>query len=284
VPVVLALVAALAYGVSDFLAALASRRFGVLRATTIGYLTALVAIVLLWSTSPGLWSAGAALSGAVAGVLAVVGFLGFYSALAIGPMSVLSPFMSVLGALVPVGIALGRGERLTPLAITAIVVAVLAGALVSVTRERASRIPLRALLCAVVGGVGLGSSVAAIDAAPSGSGLVPGVVETAVGVVILVVVSIMRRGATRAAAAETGASRTPHAQAVVAGALLGLANGLLVLALAGGGGLAVVSVLVNLYPVVTVLLATIIARERMAAIQVVGVVLAFAASTTLVLA
>ncbi|MFT4124083.1 MAG: hypothetical protein QM635_09650, partial [Microbacteriaceae bacterium] len=71
-------------------------------------------------------------------------------------------------------------------------------------------------------------------------------------------------------------------QALGGGVLLGAANGLLVLALAGGQ-LAIVAVLVGLYPAVTVLLATLLGRERMASAQLAGVLLALAASLALAL-
>ena len=66
----------------------------------------------------------------------------------------------------------------------------------------------------------------------------------------------------------------------VAGLLIGGANVLLMLAL-HEGSVAVVAVLVNLYPVATVLLAWIVLRERINAVQGTGVVLAVAASVML---
>jgi drug/metabolite transporter (DMT)-like permease len=68
-----------------------------------------------------------------------------------------------------------------------------------------------------------------------------------------------------------------------AGLLIGGANVLLMLALQAGS-VAVVAVLVNLYPVATVLLAWIVLRERINAVQSTGVVLAVAASVMLGLA
>ena len=68
-----------------------------------------------------------------------------------------------------------------------------------------------------------------------------------------------------------------------AGLLIGGANVLLMLAL-HAGSVAVVAVLVNLYPVATVLLAWIVLRERINAVQGTGVVLAVAASVMLGLA
>ncbi len=61
------------------------------------------------------------------------------------------------------------------------------------------------------------------------------------------------------------------------------ANALILLGFATGN-LAVVSVLVALYPAGTILLAAIVHRERVAPLQVVGLVLALAAAALLALA
>jgi drug/metabolite transporter (DMT)-like permease len=66
------------------------------------------------------------------------------------------------------------------------------------------------------------------------------------------------------------------------GILLGIANGLIVLAL-HTGSLAIVSVLVGLYPIGTIVLARIVHGERLAPVQLVGVVVAIAASVILAL-
>jgi drug/metabolite transporter (DMT)-like permease len=66
------------------------------------------------------------------------------------------------------------------------------------------------------------------------------------------------------------------------GILLGIANGLIVLAL-HSGSLAIVSVLVGLYPIGTIVLARIVHGERLEPVQLLGVVVAIAASVVLAL-
>jgi drug/metabolite transporter (DMT)-like permease len=77
--------------------------------------------------------------------------------------------------------------------------------------------------------------------------------------------------------ADGTARRVAIIQALVAGVLLGVANVFLVLAL-HRGPLAVVGVLVNLYPVFTVVAAWLLDRQRLAAPQLAGVALAVIAS------
>jgi drug/metabolite transporter (DMT)-like permease len=274
VSALVALAAALLYGASDFLEALAARRMGSRASTTVGYVFATVAILALWPLASGTWAAAAVIAGAVAGVLCVVGLLAFYSALAIGPMSVLSPIIAVIGSVVPVATALVLGETLGPVTVIAVVVALVAAGLVSAERGEGRAISARALVLALTAGVGLGGSIVALDRAPGGSGLIPAVVEIGVGLVILAVVALI------AGDRPWRQGRPALGFSAVGGVLLGAANAGIVIALSLGE-LAVVAVLIGLYPVVTVVLATVVTRERMSSIQGVGVVLALGASVTL---
>ena len=80
-------------------------------------------------------------------------------------------------------------------------------------------------------------------------------------------------------AATPAGTRTWVASAV-GGVLLGAGNVLLVLAL-HGGNLAVVAVLVSLYPLATVILARLVLKERMSLVQFFGVALAIVAAVLL---
>jgi drug/metabolite transporter (DMT)-like permease len=91
------------------------------------------------------------------------------------------------------------------------------------------------------------------------------------------------RVAPTAALGLVDARRRARVLAAAAGLLIGGANVLLMIAL-HAGSVAVVAVLVNLYPVATVLLAWIVLRERVNVLQGTGIVLAVAASVMLGLA
>ena len=260
----------------------------------------------------GVWSNPAIISGVVAGVLAAVGFLTFTAALAAGPISLMTPLIALLSSAVPVVVALVLGDRLEPIAWIAIGVAIVGSVLIGVERRvSASAAKPRTLLFAVISGVGFGFATVALDAAPADAGMVPVFLDTTAGLVLLLVLVGLARTLpvmARAVAvldahpadpaphlADTstpGAARlAPDARAAdprrrarrlagAAGLLIGGANVLLMLAL-HAGSVAVVAVLVNLYPVATVLLAWIVLRERINAVQATGVVLAVAASVML---
>jgi uncharacterized membrane protein len=157
IAVILALVCAVTYGASDFLGAVGARRLRVLPGTTVTYAVACVALLIMLPIAGGTWSVDTIVWGAIAGVSAIIGFLLFYAALAAGPMSLASPLIAVVGALVPVGVAVAIGERLELLAWVGVALAVAGGALISATRrEGAPGIPRRTVIMSLFAGAGLG--------------------------------------------------------------------------------------------------------------------------------
>ncbi len=296
VAILAALGAAAAYGVSDFYGGLGAARLRVVRGTALGYLLATATAALALPLTGGVWSAEGTGWGVLAGVLAIAGMLAFYAAMVAGPISLVSPLVGVLESAVPVFTAVALGQRLGVWTWVAIVLACAGGALVSLRFGAGARMTARPILLAIVAGVTLGGSIVALDRAPADSGLQPAFVDCAVGLVV--VAALLGLGRSSAAfgrvlarfdaddadasaglAAPRTAVRAPRVvwPALVAGVLMGLANVLLVVGLRVGS-LAVVSVLVDLYPVATVLLAWLVARERLSRLQLAGVVLAVAAS------
>lgn len=292
--VLISAAAALSYGVSDFLGAVGARRLRVLPGTTITYLFAFATLAVVLALVGGEWSAAALGWGAVAGVAAIAGFLAFYAALAAGPMSLASPLIAVMGSLVPVVIAIVLGERLPVLAWIAVMLALIGGLAISVTRRRAGAgIPRKTVVLSLLAGTLLGLSIVALDLAPLTAGATPAFVEIVVGLALLGLLlaasrlsAVVRRSLSILDEEQEGPEPT-RARARVAsaagGVLLGLANWLILAGLQSGS-LAVVSVLVGLYPVATIVLARLVYRERLTGLQSAGVVLAIAASVLLALA
>ncbi len=320
--VALALGAALLYGVADFMGGVAARRIPVLVATTINYAFAAVVIGVATAVSGGEWSAAAIGGGVVAGVLAVISFLAFYAALAAGPISLMTPLIALLSSVVPVVATVVVGETLRPLAWVAIALALVASVLIGVERRvHVGGVKPRTVVLAVIAGVGFGFATVALDSAPQSSALIPVFLDTAVGLVLLLalvaavrvspavkrLVGVLDVHGSPAVPARLDAAATPittptptptltprqsdpaasirraRRLAALAGVLIGGANALLMIAL-HAGNVAVVAVLVNLYPVATVVLAWAVLRERVSRTQAAGAVLAIAASVMLGLA
>jgi uncharacterized membrane protein len=113
----LGLVAALCWGSTDVSAAAAGRGLGSLRVAAIVQLTTLAAIVVVAIVrGSGLPASPAdTLVAALAGAVAAGAYVTFFTALRIGPVSVVSPVVSAYGGVTVVLAVLLRGETLTPL-------------------------------------------------------------------------------------------------------------------------------------------------------------------------
>jgi drug/metabolite transporter (DMT)-like permease len=287
--VVLALGAAAVYGASDFFGAFAARRIHLVTATLFNYAVAAVVIVPLVFVVGGAWSNGALWTGVLCGTLAVFGLLAFYGVLAIGPMSLLSPLIALIQSVVPVAIAAVTGQGLSVIGWVAIGIGVVALILLAPAPKRGQEhISLRGGLLAVASGVLLGASLIVLDLAPKDSGVIPAMWEIVSGTVILAMVWLVLRALGPRASAlsflqpgpdavRTLSSRRAWLAAAISGLLVAFADTFIVLAL-HLGNLAVVAVLTALYPVVTVILAATLLKERMTRLQFVAVGLVIAAS------
>nr|WP_307726962.1 MULTISPECIES: EamA family transporter [Mycobacteriaceae] len=129
--VVAALVAAMSYGVSDFVGGIASRRVAALRVVIVSYPVALVVLVAAAAPLGGTMSTAAVVWGLLSGVGQAFGVWWFYAALGSGPISVVSPLTAILVAGLPVGVGLTLGERPSALAGVGVVLALIAVVLVS---------------------------------------------------------------------------------------------------------------------------------------------------------
>jgi drug/metabolite transporter (DMT)-like permease len=113
----LGLIAALCWGSTDVAAAIAGRRLGSLRVTAIVQVTSLIAILAVCLVQ-GSWfptKFDDIVVSAVTGVVAAGAYLSFFTALRIGPLSVVSPVVAAYGGLTVILAVLVRGETLTPL-------------------------------------------------------------------------------------------------------------------------------------------------------------------------
>lgn len=288
--VLLALISSVFYGASDFLGALSSRKLPVVTASVAIYAAATVVAGFAFLFVPSVWSTLAIWSGTVAALFAVIGMVTFYAALAIGPMSLLAPLIALIQTAVPVTVAAVTGQSLSLLAWVAVVVAILATTLISVsTGSSVERITGRGAVLAIMSGITLGLTVVALDVAPENSGVIPAFLDIAVGLgVLLALIAFPRlrrgdgwmRGERAVSARLLPVGWRVWSLAASGGALLGVGNVLLILAL-HAGNLAVVAVLVSLYPLATVLLAGVVLKERIGLVQLVGVVLAITAAVML---
>lgn len=286
--VVLGLAGALAYGGADFYGGLAARRSSTLL-TTLG--VALVGLVGLALTSPfvtAVSSYDAWFYGAASGLAGAIGIGLLYGSLAIGPMSILSPATAFISAIVPVSVGLSAGEGGGASFYIALAVALVAVILVGFVPEKGAVRPRPlGLLMAAGSGTFIGFTVILIDLSPADSGLIPLLANRMVSssaLIIAVGVLVLRRVLTSRTPKLPGLPqlRTVWTMIVIAGILDVVANVAVIYGLRSGA-LSVVSVLIALYPAGTILLASVVLKERIALIQWAGLVLALVASGLLAL-
>ena len=271
VAIVLALMSALVYGVSDYVGGRNSRRFSPITISWVSELTMLVAfglsIPLLVDGGPSSrvvwWSIVGGLSGSL-------GVLGLYAALARGNMTVVAPITGVVSAGLPVVVGLVLGERPAPLAVAGIVLAVVAvaliGGVVGATRQQISASTI--MVAALVGGA-FGMLFIAYSQAGQDGDLWPLLLSRLGGVPLLSIAYLVarRRGAIEPL---TGGVFRP---AIAIGVMVGTANGLYLLS-THSGLLSIVAVIVSLYPASTIMLAIALDHERASRSQLGGMTIA----------
>jgi len=198
--VALALGAALMYGVADYLGGVAARRSTVFGATTVNYLFAALVMIVAVAVTGGVWSAAAVTGGLIAGILALMGFITFFAALAAGPISLVTPFIALLSSVVPVVTALVLGEVLRPLAWFAIALAIAGSVLIGLERRASIRaVRPRTLALATVSGLAFGFATVALDRVPADASLIPVALDTGIGLVVLLALAAASRVSTTTA-------------------------------------------------------------------------------------
>src|SRR5690606_8531069 len=141
---------------------------------TVAGLAGLVALLPFLVILPTTWSVEALFWGGLSGLTGAGSVLLLYAALAIGPMSILSPLTAVLSAIVPMTWGLLAGERLSTLASIAIVGVLIAVVLVGFVPEKGAVRPRpRGLVYGVAAGVLIGVFFILFDYAPADSGVLP---------------------------------------------------------------------------------------------------------------
>jgi drug/metabolite transporter (DMT)-like permease len=264
--VLLALLAAAGYGVSDFVGGVAARRVAALRVVLVSYPLSVLLVAAVAPVVGGRVELGSLLWGLAAGATAGLAVWWFYLALATGPMSVVSPLTAVLVAGLPLLYAVARGERPGQLALVGAGLALVAVVLVS--REAPSALPFtrRVALLTVGSGVAFAVYFVLLAQVDTGTGLWP-LLASRVGAASVVLVAAVVAGQLRAPRG------VPLRLALLAGVLDVVANTAFLFAVQGGL-LSLVSVITALYPAATVLLAAVVLGERTGRVQQVGMALA----------
>lgn len=288
---ILGLCTAITYGAADFFAAIASRKVRVVVVTAVASVVGLIFLLLVAPILGATFSGPAFFWGLMGGFSSVVALLALYASLALGPISIVSPLGALVSAIVPavIGVAF-LGESFSALGWTAIALALVAVVLVgfvppSANSSKQVESPKpKAIVLAIVAGVGIGLAITSLAKSPADSGIAPIIVMRTTAAVLLGVIVLIGvlRGQKASATGEPMSAKI-WLTVAAAGALDATANILFTLA-SRSGSLTVTGVLTALYPLGTILLARLVLKEHVAGIQKIGIGLTLGASLLLALA
>jgi drug/metabolite transporter (DMT)-like permease len=265
----LALVAAVSWGSSDYIAGQASRRTTALAVAAFAQLTGLALVSVLAPLVPGAPTAGDLGWGALAGAASATGLVALYRGLAIGPMSIVAPATAAMATVFPVLIGVAVGQSLSATALGGVILAIAAIVALSMSSEPDLAQPAvsrlrRAAPLILIAGIGFGAFFVALDQTGAHAGLWPLVAARVASVSMLWPPLLARRGDGVASAAAPGVAAGALDIAAASAALLAFRH----------QSLPIVAVISSLYPAATVTLAGLMARERLGAGRLVWCALA----------
>lgn len=257
------------YGGADFYGGLAARRATALAVTFLSGFAAMAVLFLGMPFVAGVTRPADLAWGAAAGAFGGFGAMLIYRALAIGPVSVASPVLSITGLALPVLVGYALGERPALIAVVGLFLAPLSIVLLAQDGGRdPAQSPSRVLGPALLAGAVVGFFLVFMGRIESGANLWPMVAARVVGILVLLAVILARSESPWPAPAARGMS-------LLAGTLDSLANLAFVFAVQRAS-LALVSALVSLSPATAALLAKFILGERWSLAQKGGLLLALA--------
>ena len=270
-PLIISLASAFSWGVSDFLGGLQSRKLPVLAVLAVsqpaGLILILITIPVFGADPIGADKLALAFG---AGAASLGGLGAFYAAMAMGTVSVVAP-IAALGVVVPVIVGLVQGEEPAAIQLAGLVAAI-AGVVILSYEEHPEEQPekagaaRRAILLAIVAGLGFGIFFSALDAASPDR---PGWAILAVrvgGVATVGAALLFSRPRMSGVSAAIPVLVTIGFFDVLANALFAVASTKGILPVVAVGG--------SMYPAFTIALAHGVLGERLARIQWGGVLLA----------
>jgi drug/metabolite transporter (DMT)-like permease len=266
VAIVLSLLAAMAYGLSDFVGGVFSKRVSPWSVAFVGALAGAAAVAAFALVDGGdpqradyAWSV-------LAGVGNGFGTAFLYRGLSSGRMGVVAPVSGVGAALVPVVVGLATGERPGAIVWAGMLVALPAIWLVaSEPAPTETAAPRSGLVDGILAGLGFGTLFAALAQIPEEAGFLPLAFNQVIAAIVVATVATL-----------LGAAWVPREPAAYAGVFSGvlgaIATGLFLLA-TQSGYLTISAVITSLYPAFTVILAFSVLREHVHRAQGVGLAL-----------
>ncbi|GAC1315384.1 MAG: DMT family transporter [Ktedonobacteraceae bacterium] len=268
ITVLFGLAASLSWGSGDVSGGLATRRANVMSVVIAAYMLGfvlLIAFALLWSEP--FPSALDLAWGIAAGLAGAVGLVSFYQALSIGRMGITAPIAAVLASALPVIFSVIFVGLPNLLQLIGFALALIAVWLIS-RPERTMARP-EGLGLALLAGLGFGSFFILISRV-SPTAIYWPLAAARLSSLLFMLAIVRVRGQ------EVLPKKAVFPLVLLAGTLDVVGNAFFVLA-THSGRLDVAAILSSLYPAVTVVLASIVLRERGTRLQTIGILVALVA-------
>jgi drug/metabolite transporter (DMT)-like permease len=265
VAIVLSLISALAYGISDFLGGIFAKRSSPWQVAVVGQMSSTFFSLIAASIVAGSPTGHDLTFGALAGLGGGFGVVFLYRGLSTARMGVVAPLSAIGTALIPVVVGLVTGDRPSIMAMLGVAFAFPAIALISrvVDSDPTHR---GGVVDGILAGVGFGLLFTSLGQVGDDAGLYPLALSQCTSVLSVIVMAIAMR--------QVWVPRERAAwRALMMGPLGATAQGSFLYA-THHGLLSIVSVISSLYPASTVLLAAVVLREKILGWQGVGLVFA----------
>jgi drug/metabolite transporter (DMT)-like permease len=266
---VCALAASIAWGVGDFLGGLKSRTVPLLVVLLLAQVSGVLAIGLVVAVAGNPPPGPSVLWAPVAAIFGTVGLAAFFRGMAVGSISVVAPIAAV-GAVVPVVFGIATGDDVSSLQLAGFALALGGVALASFERPEGggSMRVAAGVPWAIAAVIGFGGYYVPMHEA-SGEDFLWAAFTFRLSVSLLVLTAwLVLRPPLSAARGSLLAIATVGVMDTAGNSFFAAAS--------SQGDVSVVSVLATLYPVVTVALAAVFLSERVAGLQLAGVVCALA--------
>jgi drug/metabolite transporter (DMT)-like permease len=263
--VLLGLASAITWGTGDFGGGLLSRRAPLLSVVAVTQLVGMVAALAVAIARGEPVPQGPDVAWAVgAGLCGMLGITSLYRGLAVGRMGVVAPVTGVVGAVIPVVVGFALEGVTQPAAIAGIVIALVAVVLVTRAPGHHADRP-SGIRWALLAGVAIGGFNVCIGQFSGAGAFSLLVIIRLLQVLIMGALIVLWRQPWRV-------PRDMPPKLVAIGLLDMTGNAAFILA-AQAGALAIAAVLSSLYPVMTVILAIVLLRERLTRSHVFGIAL-----------
>jgi drug/metabolite transporter (DMT)-like permease len=279
----LALGSAVLYGSADFFGGLTARRANTIATVFWSQFVGLVLLALFLPFLPAATVSSRDWTwGFIAGFSGGIGVALLYRALAVGAMAVVAPTTAVIAAMIPVAFAFVMGERLRPLTLAGVALALVAIGLVSRPASESGRnsdetkrrgFPPGFGL-ALLAGVAVGIFFLSLARTTTAAGMWPLMAARFSSIALFGLIALFTR--------KTLRMSRPAATTATAGGALDMAANALYMIAARVGPLSIVVTLASLYPASTVILARFVLAEHLSRIQIAGLVCALVAVTLIV--